>query len=67
LVDLIVLQSVSYVAAAIGVFVAAVYYVMTLRTTQRNMRMTLETRKLQIITNTAQNLLNEAASGDTVN
>ena len=67
MVDLIVLQSVSYVAAAIGVFVAAVYYVMTLRTTQRNMRMTLETRKLQIITNTAQNLLNEAASGDTVN
>ena len=67
MVDLIVLQSVSYVAAAIGVFVAAVYYVMTLRTTQRNMRMTLETRKLQIITNTAQNLLNEEASGDTVN
>jgi len=57
--DLVVLQSASYMAAAIGVFVAAIYYVMTLRITQRNMRMPLETRKLQFITNSAQHLLNE--------
>jgi hypothetical protein len=48
MVDPIVLQSVSYVAAAIGVLVAAVYYMMTLRITQRNMKQTLETRQAQL-------------------
>jgi len=48
MVDLVVLQSVSYVAAAIGVLIAAVFYVMTIRVTQRNMRMTIETRQTQL-------------------
>ena len=34
-------------AAAIGVFIAAVYYVMTLRTAQRNMRITLTNSLMQ--------------------
>jgi hypothetical protein len=47
MVDLVVLQSVSYVAAAIGVCIAAIYYVMTLRVQQANMKHTLETRQAQ--------------------
>jgi hypothetical protein len=43
LVDVVLLQSVSYVAAAIGVCVAAFYYVMMVRFTQRNMRVALTT------------------------
>jgi hypothetical protein len=49
MVDLVVLQSVSYVAAAIGVCIAAVYYVMTLRVQQINMKHTLETRQAQFM------------------
>ena len=49
MIDLVVLQSVSYVAAAIGVCIAAVYYVMTLRVQQANMKHTLETRQAQIL------------------
>jgi hypothetical protein len=48
MVDLVLLQSVSYIAAAIGVFMAAVYYVLTLRTNQTNIRHTLETRQAQL-------------------
>ena len=59
MVDLVVLQSVSYVAAAVGVCVAAVYYAMVLREQRRNMRLTLETRKLQLITGLAHDLFNE--------
>jgi hypothetical protein len=39
LVDLVLLQSVSYVAAAIGVCVAAVYYVMNLQMARRKMKL----------------------------
>jgi hypothetical protein len=46
-------------AGALGVCVAAIYYVMTLRVTQRNLAVTLETRKLQFVLNTAQQLLSE--------
>lgn len=45
MVDLLTLQSVSYVAAAVGVCVAAAYYVMNLRVQQSNMKSTLETRQ----------------------
>lgn len=48
MVDLVVLQSVSYVAAAMGVLVAAIYYVFTLRINQRNIKHTLETRQAQL-------------------
>jgi len=48
MVDVVLLQSASYVAAAIGVCVAAFYYVMTLRSQQRNMKATLQTREAQL-------------------
>jgi hypothetical protein len=41
MVDLSLLQSVSYIAGALGVCVAASYYVMTLRITQKNQELTL--------------------------
>jgi hypothetical protein len=49
MVDLALLQSVSYIAGALGVCVAASYYVMTLRVQQNNMKTTLETRQAQIL------------------
>ena len=49
MVDLVVLQSLSYVAAAIGVCVAAIYYAMVLREQRRNMKMNLETRQAQLL------------------
>jgi len=60
MVDLVVLQSVSYVAAAIGVCIAAVYYVMTLRVQQTNMKQTLETRQAQMF----MQLFNQYISAD---
>lgn len=48
MIDLVFLQSISYVAAAIGVLIAAIYYVFTLRINQRSIRHTLETRQAQI-------------------
>jgi len=49
MVDISLLQSLSYVAAAIGVCIAAFYYVLTLRVQQTNMKHTLETRQAQIV------------------
>jgi hypothetical protein len=49
MVDLSLLQSVSYIAGALGVCVAAFYYVMTLRVQQENMKATLETRQAQFL------------------
>jgi hypothetical protein len=49
MVDVGLLQSLSYVAAAIGVCIAAFYYVMMLREQRRNMRLTLETRRIGLI------------------
>jgi hypothetical protein len=49
MVDVGLLQSLSYVAAAIGVCVAAVYYAMVLREQRRNMKLTLETRRIGLI------------------
>ena len=51
MVDIGLLQSLSYVAAAIGVCVATFYYVMMLREQRRNMRLTLETRRIGIVEN----------------
>ena len=55
MVDLALLQSVSYIAGALGVCVAAIYYVMNLRISQRNQQLalksqdqTLETRQAQL-------------------
>ena len=52
--DVSLLQSSSYVAAAIGVCIAAVYYVMMLREQRKNMKTTLETRQIQILLDLAQ-------------
>jgi hypothetical protein len=49
MVDLAEIQAAYYMVAATGVLVAAIYYVMTLRTTQRNMKQTLETRQAQFL------------------
>jgi hypothetical protein len=56
LVDLALLQSVSYIAGALGVCVAAFYYVMNLRISQRNQalmlksqELTLETRRIDML------------------
>jgi len=40
MVDMALLQSVSYIAGALGVFMAAVYYVITLRAHQANIMCT---------------------------
>jgi len=59
LVDLTLLQSVSYIAGASGVCIAAIFYVLNLRISQRNMRQTLDTRKLQFVTGITNQLLSE--------
>jgi hypothetical protein len=48
MVELVVLQSLSYMAGALGVCMAALYYVMNLRVQQTNMKQTLETRQAQL-------------------
>jgi hypothetical protein len=50
-VDLVILQSVSYVAAAIGVVLAAVNYVITSRREEKRSQQTLETRQAQMFMN----------------
>ena len=52
MVDLALLQSISYMAGALGVCVAAIYYVF-------NMRLTLETRRLGLIDNIVNRFLDE--------
>ena len=55
MVDLVLIETVSYIAGALGVFVAAVFYVLNLRISQRNQELalkaqqqTLETRQAQL-------------------
>ena len=55
MVDLALLQSVSYIAGALGVCVAAFYYVMNLRETTRN-------RKVALTTSLMQNFISEEGS-----
>jgi len=49
MVDLVVLQSLSYMAGALGVCVAAIYYVTTLRMSHKNLQQQLETRQAQFM------------------
>jgi hypothetical protein len=49
MVDLTILQPISWFAASIGVLIAAIYYTLTLRTNQRNAKMTLENRQIQAL------------------
>lgn len=46
MVDLALLQSISYIVGALGVCIAAIFYVLKLRISQRNMKQTLETRRI---------------------
>jgi hypothetical protein len=48
MVDLAEIQAAYYMVAATGVIVAAVYYVLNIRATQRNLKQTLETRQTQL-------------------
>jgi hypothetical protein len=49
MVDLALLQSVSYMAGALGVCVAAIFYVLNLRISQINMNANTETRQFQLL------------------
>ena len=49
MVDLAEIQAAYYMVAATGVLVAAVYYVLNMRATQRNMKSNLETRQAQFL------------------
>ena len=48
MVDLAILQTVSYLIAALSFAVTCAYYIMNLKNTQRNMQLTLEARQTQI-------------------
>jgi len=54
MVDLALLQSVSYIAGALGVCVAAFYYVMTLRVQQANMKEAINNRRATFSNNMSQ-------------
>ncbi|MCX6653762.1 MAG: hypothetical protein NTY03_01440 [Candidatus Bathyarchaeota archaeon] len=48
MVDLSLLQSISYITGAFGVSIAAIFYILNLRISQRNQQLTLETRQAQL-------------------
>jgi hypothetical protein len=48
MVELATLQAVSYIMGSMGVFVAAVYYVSTLRNAQKTQQLQLDTRQAQL-------------------
>jgi hypothetical protein len=49
MIDLATIQTAYYMVAATGVLVAAVFYILNLREQRRNMRLTLETRRINLI------------------
>jgi hypothetical protein len=51
MVDLAEIQAAYYMVAATGVLVAAIYYVLNMRATQRNLKANLDTRQAQILMN----------------
>jgi hypothetical protein len=56
MVDLALLQSVSYMAGALGVCVAAFYYIMTLRASERS-------RRIQLVSQMSNDLINVEGYG----
>ena len=48
MVELATLQAVSYIMGSLGVFVAAVYYVLNIQNNRRNQQQQLETRQAQL-------------------
>jgi hypothetical protein len=68
LVDLVEIQAAYYMVAATGVLIAAVYYVMTLKTTQRNQELmlkaqqqNLETRRIALMDSIIARSINKEA------
>jgi hypothetical protein len=49
MVELAEIQAVYYMVAATGVLVAAIYYVLNMRATQKNMKANLDTRQAQLL------------------
>lgn len=56
------IQTAYYMVAATGVLIAAAYYIANIRATQRNLKLTLETRKLQLLTSFSQRLFDYEGS-----
>jgi len=56
MVDMVLLQQVSYIAGALGVCVAAAYYVITLQVQQKNSKANLETRQAQFMNQIAEDI-----------
>jgi len=54
MVDLAEIQAAYYMVAATGVLVAAIYYVLNMRATQKNTKQTLDTRQVQLFMNVFQ-------------
>lgn len=54
MVELVVLQSLSYIAGALGVCIAAIYYVITLRINQKTQELSLKTQQQNLETRQAQ-------------
>jgi hypothetical protein len=54
MVDLALLQSISYIAGALGVCVAAIFYVLNLRISQKNQELMLKTQQQTLETRQAQ-------------
>jgi flagellar biogenesis protein FliO len=54
MVELVVLQLLSYMAGALGVFVAAIYYVMTLRVQQTKMKESINNHRATFSSNQSQ-------------
>ena len=59
MVDLVTLQTISYIAGAIGVCIGGLSFAFNMRASQRNMNQTLETRKLSFVTSITNQLLSE--------
>ena len=59
MVDLVTLQTISYIAGAIGVCIGGLSFAFNMRASQRNMKQTLETRKLSFVTSITNQLLSE--------
>ena len=59
MVDLVTLQTISYIAGAIGVCIGGLSFAFNMRASQRNMRQTLETRKLSFVTSLTNQLISE--------
>jgi hypothetical protein len=59
MVDIALLQSISYIAGALGVCIGGLSFAFNMRASQRNMRLTLETRRLSLIENIASRVTDE--------